>query len=91
MLFFFLLFYFLYDLGPAYQHKPPDLIHRDFIDGVQGRVQLRGHRIEISIYGFEHERAAAALLVNLDAKLEKAGVDPRIPWLGNRRLRFKFH
>jgi hypothetical protein len=54
-------------------------------------VQLRGNLIEISIYGFEHEAAAAAILVNLDAKLEKAGVDPRIPWLGNRRLRFKFH
>jgi hypothetical protein len=82
---------FRYDLGPAYQKKSPELIHREFIDGVQGRVQLRGNLIEISIYGFEHEAAAAAILVNLDAKLEKAGVDPRIPWLGNRRLRFKFH
>jgi len=81
---------FRYDLGPAYQKKSPELIHREFIDGVQGRVQLRGNRIEISIYGFKHETAAAALLSNLDAKLEKAGVDPRIPWLGNRRLRFKF-
>ena len=82
---------FRYDLGPAYQKKSPELIHREFIDGVQGRVQLRGNRIEISIYGFEHEAAAAAILANLDAKLEKAGVDPRIPWLGNRRLQFKFH
>jgi hypothetical protein len=75
----------------GYQKKSPELIHREFIDGVQGRVQLRGNRIEISIYGFEHEAAAAALLANLDAKLKKAGVEPRIPWLGNRRLRFKFH
>jgi hypothetical protein len=82
---------FRYDLGPAYQKKSPELIHREFIGGVQGRVQLRGNLIEISIYGFEHEAAAAALLANLDAKLKKAGVDPRIPWLGNRRLRFKFH
>jgi hypothetical protein len=82
---------FRHDLGPAYQKKTPELIHREFVDGVQGRVQLRGNVIEVSIYGFEHEAAAAAILTNLDTKLENAGVDPRIPWLGNRRLRFTFH
>ena len=82
---------FRHDLGPAYQHKTPELIHREFIDGVQGRVQLRGNIIEVSVYGFEHETAAAAILTNLETKLENAGVDPRIPWLGNRRLRFTFH
>jgi len=82
---------FRHDLGPAYQNKTPELIHREFIDGVQGRVQLRRNMIEVSIYGFEHEIAAAAILTNLDTKLERAGVDPPIPWLGNRRLRFTFH
>jgi hypothetical protein len=82
---------FRHDLGAAYQHKTPELIHREFVDGVQGRVQLRGNIIEVSIYGFEHEAAAAGLLTHLDTKLENAGVDPRIPWLGNRRLRFTFH
>jgi len=82
---------FRHDLGPAYQKKTPELIHREFVDGVQGRVQGRGTIIEVNIYGFEHEAAAAAILTNLDTKLESAGVDPRIPWLGNRRLRFTFH
>ena len=82
---------FRHDLGPTYQKKTPELIHREFVDGVQGRVQLRGNIIEVSIYGFEQEAAAAAILTNLDTQLENAGVDPRIPWLGNRRLRFTFH
>jgi Transposase DDE domain len=82
---------FRHDLGPAYRQKTPELIHRAFVDGVQGRVQVRGNMIEVSIYGFEHEAATAAILTNLDTKLENAGVDPRIPWLGNRRLRFTFH
>ena len=82
---------FRHDLGAAYQKKTPELIHREFVDGVQGRVQLRGNIIEVRLYGFEHEAAAAAILTNLDTKLEHAGVDPRIPWLGNRRLRFTFH
>src|SRR5262249_39132345 len=78
-------------LGPAYQKKPPERIHRECVDGVQGRVQLHGHLIEVSLYGFEQEAAAAAMRTNLDTKLENAGVDPCIPWLGNRRLRFTFH
>ena len=82
---------FRHDLGPAYQNKTPELIHRAFVDGVQGRVHLHGNSIEVRIYGFEHEAAAAAILTNLDPKLANAGVDPRIPWLGNRRLRFTFH
>lgn len=82
---------FRHDLGPIYRNKTPELIHREFVDGVQGRIQLRGNIIEVSTYGFEHQDAAAAILTNLNEKLECAGIDPRIPWLGNRRLRFAFH
>ena len=78
-------------MGPAYQKKTPALIHREFVDGVQGRVPLRCDIIEVRVYGFEHAAAAAAILPNRDAKLASAGVDPCIPWLGNRRLRFTFH
>jgi len=79
------------DLGAAYRTKTPRLIHREFIDGVQGRVQLHRDIIEVSVYGFEHQRAAAKTLSDHEAKLQAKGIDPRIPWLGNRRLRFKFH
>jgi hypothetical protein len=82
---------FRHDLGPTHCNKTPELIHREFVSGIQGRVQLRGDAIEINIYGFAQQKAAADLLRNLDGKLERAGVDPRIPWLGNRRLRFIFN
>src|SRR2546426_2565929 len=82
---------FRHDLGPAYQKKTPELIHREFVDGVQGRVPVSGNLLEVTSYGFVNDTAAAAILTNLDTKLENAGVDPRIPWLGNRRLRFTFH
>jgi len=82
---------FRHDLGPGYNSKTPKMIHREFIDGVQGRVQLRGNVITVSIYGFEHQAAAAAILTNLNGKLSHAKIDPRIPWLGNRRLQFAFH
>ncbi|MDO9535319.1 MAG: hypothetical protein Q7J85_08320 [Bacillota bacterium] len=61
------------------------------MDGVQGRVQLTGDRIVVNVYNFKHENAVASILTNLDAKLKKANVDPRIPWLGHRRLEFKFY
>ena len=82
---------FRHDLGPAYNTMTPELIHRHFIDGVQGRIQLRNDVIELSVYGFEHQAAVASLFTHLDHQLESTGVDPRIPWLGNRRLRFKFY
>lgn len=82
---------FRHDLGPEYSNKTPDLIHREFVDGVQGRVQLTGDRIIVNVYNFKHENAVASILTNLDAKLKKANVDPRIPWLGHRRLEFKFY
>ena len=78
------------DLGPDYRKKTPELIYREFVSSVHGKIQLRGDVIEVTIFGFEHENAAAAILSGLDEKLEKANVDPRIPWLGNRRIRFKF-
>jgi len=83
--------HFRHDLGPASQKQTPALIPRECVDGVQGRGQGRGTIIEVNIYGFEHAAAAAAILTNLDTQLASAGVDPRIPWLGNRRLRFTFH
>src|SRR5437870_2570169 len=82
---------FRHDLGATYQKKTPDLLHRECVNGVQGRVQLCGHILDGIIDGFEHAAAAAAILTNLETKLAKAGVGPRIPWLGNRRLRFTFH
>jgi len=82
---------FRHDLGSGYNSKTPEMIHREFIDGVQGRVQLRGNVITVSIYGFEHQAAAAAILTNLNGKLSHSKIDPRIPWLGNRSLQFVFH
>lgn len=79
------------DLGDEHISKTPELIYRHFLDGVQGRVQLRGDLITVNIYGFQYDKAVASIFTNLNSKLIRAGVDPRIPWLGNRRLEFKFY
>ena len=79
------------DLGPGYNSKTPEIIHREFVDWVQGRFQLRGNVITLCIYGSEHQAAVAAILTNPNGKLLHAKIDPRISWLGNRRLQFVFH
>jgi len=74
---------FRHDLGPEHCHKMPETLYHEFIDGVQGRIQINGDKIIVNIYGFKHEAAVASILTNLDAKLKKANIDSRIPWLNN--------
>ncbi len=81
---------FRMDLGGEHISKTPELIYRHFIDGVQGRLQLRGDIIVVNIYGLKYSKDIASLFLNLDKKLSNSGIDTRIPWLGNRRLEFKF-
>ena len=78
------------DLGHDYCHKTPETIFREFIDGVQGRISLKDDKIVVNVYGFKHAHAVAAIMNNLDSKLRLANVDPCIPWLGFRRLAFRF-
>jgi hypothetical protein len=74
------------DRGPAAQKKTPDRLPRAVVDGVQGRVQWHGHSIEVSLDGCAPAAAAAAILPHRATNRENAGVDPRIPCLGHRRL-----
>jgi len=57
----------------------------------RGGCSCTANIIEVSIYGFEHEAAAAAILTNLDTKLETLALIHASHGLGNRRLRFTFH
>lgn len=82
---------FRHDLGRPYCSHTPKLIHREFVDGIQGRIQIRSDDLQVIVYGFRHQDAVESILTNIDQKLESANVDPRISWLGNRRIKFKFH
>ena len=68
----------------------PELIHRHFINGVQGKVQLKKGRLQVDIYGFKHRAVVERLFTNLEQKLIARGMDPRVPWLNNHILKFKF-
>ena len=68
----------------------PESIYRHFIQGVQGKVQLKQDIIHVDIYGFQHSLECASIFHNLEQKLLQKNVDPRCPWLNNHLLSFSF-
>lgn len=78
------------DLGSKFLSMTPSLIHRHFLRNVQGKVKLHGDYIRVDVFGFEHQDAVRSLLDDLQAKLLKKALDPRIPWLNNHRICFRF-
>jgi hypothetical protein len=75
---------------PALSSMKPESIYDHFIQGVQGKIQLKQDHLHIDIYGFKYSQMCAALFSNLDQKLIQKNVDPRCPWLNNHPLSFSF-
>jgi len=63
---------FRHDLGPTHRNKTPELIHREFVDGIQGRVQLRGELIALNIYGFAQQKARDPDILASEEALRRA-------------------
>jgi len=77
-------------LASKFASMTPELIHRHFIQGVQGKVQLKKDQIHIDIYGFRHQAMVKNIFTNLENKLVAKGIDPRVPWLNGYKLHFEF-
>jgi len=74
---------------PFYTMKP-ESIYQHFIQGVQGKVQIKKDKLHVDIYGFQHRDMAASLLEDLEQKLISQNIDPRCPWLNYHILSFSF-
>jgi len=81
---------FRMNLGSPFARMTPELIHRHFIQGVQGKVQLKKEQIHIDIYGFRHQAVVRNIFTNLEEKLVAQQIDPRVPWLNGYKLHFEF-
>jgi hypothetical protein len=68
----------------------PESIHQHFIQGVQGKVQLKKDELHVDIYGFQHRDLVASLFKGLQQKLIAQNIDPRCPWLNDHALGFSF-
>jgi hypothetical protein len=53
-------------------------------------VQLVGDRLIVKFSYFKGQETAIERYRNINAKLRSCNIDPRVPWLGNAKLRFVF-
>lgn len=78
------------NLPTTFSKMKPESIYKKFIQGVQGKVQIKKDKLQIDIYGFQHQHVVSPLLKNLEQNLIKQDVDPRCPWLNRYPLNFSF-
>jgi hypothetical protein len=69
----------------------PESIYEHFIQGVQGKVQMKKDKLHVDIYGFQHQDVVASLFKNLEQKLIAQNIDPCCPWLNDHVLNFTFN
>lgn len=77
-------------LGMPFQQW--DSIHfaRDVFGGLEGDLRVENDTILITYYNAPHAHQWKEHFENLPQKLQKEGVDPRVPWLYNFKLDFRF-
>ena len=90
MLCFHLVDNFRKNLPEPFNTMKPESIYQNFIQGVQGKVQIKKDKLQIDIYGFKHRDVVAALFKNLEQKLIARSIDPRCSWLNDYPLTFCF-
>jgi len=78
------------NLPKPFSTMKPESIYQHFIQGVQGKVQLKKDKLQVDIYGFQHQDVLTSLFKDLEQKLIAQDIDPRCPWLNNYALNFSF-
>ncbi len=64
---------------------------KDFFGGLEGDIRLHNDTIVVTYYNAgEAEETLARHYTNLPQKLSAEGVDPRVPWLYDYKLDFRF-
>jgi hypothetical protein len=77
-------------LGSPYQQWDSPHLARDFFNGLEGDLRAAGDRILVTYYNAPQAHLWKHHFEGLPAQLEKQNVDPRIPWLCNFKLDFRF-
>lgn len=58
--------------------------------GIEGDIRVRGETIEVTYYNAPEADRLRCHYEGLPSRLESEGIDPRIPWLYNFQLDFRF-
>jgi hypothetical protein len=69
-----------------------DSVHlaRDLLGGLEGDVRVQQDTILVTYYNAPNATQWMGHFENLPRQLEKEGIDPRVPWLYNFKLDFRF-
>ena len=78
------------DLGGSFARMQPETLYQNFLRHVQGKIQLENHEIVVTLYGHPHQQVLVPRFDSLKEKLEAKNIDPRVPWLNNYPVRFRF-
>ena len=77
-------------LGAPYQQWDSPHFARDFFSGLEGDLRLQHDTLLITYYNAPESDLWKQHFENLPQRLEQEKVDPRIPWLYNFKLDFRF-
>ena len=77
-------------LGDPFQHWEAGQLGRRLLQGLDGDVRVRDDTIVVTFYNPPHAERLRRHYQNLPAKLKAEGVNPRLPWLYDFKLDFRF-
>ena len=77
-------------LGPPYQHYSAEHLADGLLRALEGDIRVRGDTIIVTFYNATDADRLQAHYQGLPEKLAAEGIDPRIPWLYDFKLDFRF-
>ena len=63
---------------------------RKLFNGIDGDLRVKNDTIIVTFYNAPQVNTLKKYYVNLPQRLEAEGIDPRVPWLYNFKLDFRF-
>lgn len=77
-------------LGKPYDTWDAKHLADHILNGVDGDIRVRGNTVIVTYYNAPNQERLRHHYENLPSKLEAENVDPRMPWLYNFKLDFRF-
>ena len=77
-------------LPPPYTTWTAEHLANSIFRGIKGDLRVKDDKIVVTYYGFPENLNIRNYYENLPVQLITEGVDPRIPWLYNFKIDFKF-
>ena len=77
------------NLGKKYIPMNAETINEKFFKE-QALVKLRDNQITVTIFGHKYRDVLEPLYYDLNSKLERKNIDPKVPWLNDHTLKFVF-